>query len=194
MDRKNRAGKSSLALSLNDLKGKQSVRTTFRLPGQVIELISVIAGQLGIKQKSLFDQLVEDVSVLSKVAEQARHYAGGDEERRQKTFVISRSSLLSLEYIAKAQHVPRDILVEVSIRRLLPLLESELEKHEKRKELLKQMNSHLESAKKLLANARSLLGDDDPVYRMIAQQTSLCQRNVEEVSALVEKGRAMESW
>ena len=46
------------------LKKKQSVRATFRLPDEIINLLSVVASQLGLKQKSLLDQLVEDKELL----------------------------------------------------------------------------------------------------------------------------------
>ena len=62
--RKSRISVNKFRLTVDDLKGKQSVRATFRLPQQVIELLTLIAGQLGIKQKSLFDQLIEDSAVL----------------------------------------------------------------------------------------------------------------------------------
>ena len=39
--------------SLDALKGMQSVRATFTLPKHAINLISTIANQLGVKQKSI---------------------------------------------------------------------------------------------------------------------------------------------
>ena len=104
---RNKQSGTNLSLTIEDLMGKQSVRATFRLPQQTIDLLSVIAGQLGIKQKSLFDQLIEDTSVLKQVAKEAQQYSSDSEDTRQKTFVISRSSLLSLNYIAKQQKIPR---------------------------------------------------------------------------------------
>jgi len=40
-----------------DLKGRQSVRATFRLSEDCINAISILSAQLGIKQKSVFDHL-----------------------------------------------------------------------------------------------------------------------------------------
>ncbi len=37
-----------------DLKGRQSVRATFRLSEDCIDAISILSAQLGIKQKSVF--------------------------------------------------------------------------------------------------------------------------------------------
>ena len=42
------------------LKGKQSVRTSFKLSEGCIQAINIVAKQLGIKHRSLFDYLVED--------------------------------------------------------------------------------------------------------------------------------------
>ncbi|MEW6291191.1 MAG: hypothetical protein AB1545_15200 [Thermodesulfobacteriota bacterium] len=185
---------NNLEVSIDDLKGRQSVRATFRLPRQAIELLSVIAAQLGIKQKSLFDQLVEDMSVLGRIAQEAQHYSPGDTERRQKTFVISRNSLVALDYIARQQRIPRDVLVEFSIRRLLPVIESELKKHEQRKILLQEMQDYLRHGQKILKKADDLLGQDDQLYQMIEHQVDLSARNVALISGMVEKGRPMEEW
>ena len=187
-------GKAQLKLTLDDLKRKQSVRATFRLPHQVIELLSVIAAQLGIKQKSLFDQLIEDSSVLDQVAEQAKDYSGDIEERQQKTFVISRRSLLSLNEVAKQQKIPRDILVEVSIRRLLPIIDAELERHEKRKAILGKMKKYLQQGQELLEEVEEQLGENDLLYEMIQGQVELAQRNISTVDTIVEKGKPMEDW
>ena len=40
-----------------DLRGRQSVRATFRLSEDCIDAISILSAQLGIKQKSVFDHL-----------------------------------------------------------------------------------------------------------------------------------------
>ena len=39
-----------------DLRGRQSVRATFRLSEPCINAISILSAQLGIKQKSVFDR------------------------------------------------------------------------------------------------------------------------------------------
>ena len=46
-------------LSAHQLKGKQSVRATFRLSDQMIDLLKVAANHLKVKQKSLIDELVQ---------------------------------------------------------------------------------------------------------------------------------------
>ncbi len=188
------AGSRKLRLTVDDLTGKQSVRATFKLPHQVIELLSVIAGQLGIKQKSLFDQLVENDALLGQVAREARGYAAGVDKRLQKTYVISRSSLVLLNEIATEQQVSRDILVEVYIKQLKPVFESELNKHNERKLLIKEMKKNLIKEVSLLKEAERRLGKGDRVYAMIENQIGLAQKNIDEVEGLVERGMPMEEW
>jgi hypothetical protein len=182
------------ALTMEDLKGKQSVRATFRLPQQVIDLLAVIAGQLGIKQKSLFDQLVEDASALEEAAREAKDYSGDEGERRQKTFVISRNSLFLLNDVSRQKEVPRDLLVEISIKRLMPVMESEMEKHMNRKDLLNDMKRHLQRGKVLLKKAENLLGTDDVLYEMIEDQIALSKKNISVIDQVVQRGMPMEEW
>ena len=186
--------KKDLALTVDDLTGKQSVRATFRLPRQAIDLLSVIASQLGIKQKSLFDQLIENTSILDQVASEAKKYSIGQEERQQKTFVISKSTLLSLNHVAKQQDVTRDILVEVYINQLLPVIETELNKHKKRKTLLKEMKTYQDQGKKLLRVAEELLGEDDMLCEKIKNQIGITNKNVAAAEKTIKKGMPMEDW
>jgi endonuclease/exonuclease/phosphatase family metal-dependent hydrolase len=44
--------------SSSDLRGRQSVRATFKLSVRAIDALSIVAAHLGIKQKSLFDHLI----------------------------------------------------------------------------------------------------------------------------------------
>lgn len=181
-------------ISFDELRKKQSVRATFKLPQEIIDLLGVIAGQLGIKQKSLLDQLVEDTSLLVKLAQENEQTDEEKTTRRQKTFVISRSSLRSINDIAKKQNISRDALVEISIKRLLPIIETELEKHIIRKTILKEMKNYLRIGENLLEKTQNLLGKDDVLYDMLEKQVSLTQKNIVTVHAIIEKGMPMEEW
>jgi hypothetical protein len=181
-------------ISFDELRKKQSVRATFKLPQEIIDLLGVIAGQLGIKQKSLLDQLVEDTSLLVKLAQENEQSHEEQTMRRQKTFVISRSSLRSINDIAKKQNISRDALVEISIKRLLPIIETELEKHIIRKTILKEMKNYLRIGENLLEKTQNLLGKDDVLYDMLEKQVSLTQKNIMTVHAIIEKGMPMEEW
>ena len=190
----NLSEKSTLFISAQGLKGKQSVRATFRLPEDIINLLGIVASQLGIKQKSLFDQLVEDEEVLTEVAEQARDTVYGREARRQKTFVLSRHSLDVLDAVAKRQNIPRDFLVEVSIERLLPVVTAEQEKHENRKLIYKDMKAYLLQGQKLLRKTERVLGKEDQVSIQLSKIIHTCESNVVELAEIIEGGRAMEDF
>src|SRR5210317_699216 len=83
--------------SADDLRGRQSVRATFKLSSRAIDALSIVAVHLGIKQKSLFDQLIEDAGSLSLIANEMESEDFHALDRVQKTYVISRKTLRSLE-------------------------------------------------------------------------------------------------
>ena len=181
-------------ISFDDLRKRQSVRASFKLPQEVINLLGVIAAQLGIKQKSLLDQLMEDTSLLARLAQETEQIEGDQPTRRQKTFVISRSSLRSINDLARKENISRDTLVEISIKRLLPIIETELQKHITRKTILKEMYNYLKLTEKLLEKTQKLLGRDDVLYDMLEKQVSLAEKNIMAVNSIIEKGMPMENW
>jgi hypothetical protein len=183
-----------LALSADTLKGRQSVRATFKLPSQVIELLSLAANQLGLKQKSLFDQLVEDREILEQVASAAESYRPVQERRQQKTYVVSRNSLGALDYVAKIHRLPRDLLVELSIQRLLPVISSEQEKQKNRKQVLGEMEGYLRQGLELLTKTQQVLGAEDPASRQLASVLAQLRGSVEGLGEQVEQGRAIEEY
>ena len=63
---------SLLKTLASELKERQSTRATFRLSEGCIDAISIVATQMGIKQKSLFDHLAEDMESLKSIAEEIR--------------------------------------------------------------------------------------------------------------------------
>ena len=78
-----------------DLRGRQSVRTTFKLTPRSIDALSLLASQLGIKQKSIFDHLVDDTRALQALARDLENRAELVQERVPKTYVISRKRYAS---------------------------------------------------------------------------------------------------
>jgi hypothetical protein len=189
---KSSAQTSERNLTVNDLIGRQSVRATFKLPQEVINLLTVIAAQLGIKKKSLFDQLLENTTALEEIAREIPDSEFHETGKCQKTFVISRNSLESINRISEQQDVSRDFLVEMSIRRLLPVIKSELAKHKNRKELQKEMVAYLRQGKRLLQKSADLLGKEDQLYTMLEEQISMAQKNLSAVNSLIKKGMLME--
>ena len=161
---------SSLTLiSSSGLRGRQSVRATFKLSSGCIEAISIVAAQLGIKQKSLFDHLAQDSDSLNAIAREVQNARVAAENRVQKTYVISRKSLSLLDEISRAFNAPRDALVEYSVRRLLPVIDNEQKKYDRRKKAFAAIQQHFDHGRKILRKLTTELGEDDPVVaKMIA--------------------------
>ncbi len=177
-----------------DLRGRQSVRATFKLSARAIDVLSIVATHLGIKQKSLFDHLIEDVKSLSTIANEMEAEAFGTLDRIQKTFVVSRRTLLYLEETSRRYNTPRDALVEYSIQRLLPVIAKERERHSKRKAISRDINAHLAQGLKILQKAQSQLGEEDPVYtrfKIAIQSLANAQSHIEEY---VRKGSGIEGF
>ena len=180
--------------SSSDLRGRQSVRATFKLSARAIDVLSIVATHLGIKQKSLFDHLIEDAQSLSMIANEIEYEAFGSLDRIQKTFVVSRRTLSSLEETSRKFNTPRDALVEYSIQRLLPVIAKERERHRRRKSILNDINAHLTQGIKILQKAKLQLGEEDPVFaRFEAAMHSLVNAQ-SHIEHYVEKGSVIEDF
>ena len=180
--------------STEDLRGKQSVRATFKLSPRAISAISVMALHLGIKQKSLFDHLMDDAAALDEISRRIADDALSSIQRVQKTYVLSRSTLVCLERAAKAFGAPRDALVEFSIHRLLPLIEQERKRHERRKEILQQVQHHIHQGETLLQRARQRLGEEDPVCAHLEASLRTSVQTYHDIAAFIEKGSVIEDF
>ena len=180
--------------SLDALKGMQSVRATFTLPKHAINLISTIANQLGVKQKSIFDHLVENKDIIEQIADEAKQYEPEKKQRKQKTFVLSRNCLSILDAFAREYELPRDVLVELSIRQLDPVIAQEKQRHENRKLLLAQMQDFRQVGSRFLNRARGLAGRDDETVQKLESFFSQYDKAMEALEAIIEKGRSMEQF
>jgi hypothetical protein len=177
-----------------DLRGRQSVRATFRLSGECIEAISIVAIHLGIQQKSLFDHLAEDVEFLETVGRELSNTKLPVQDRVQKTFVISRRSLMSLDHISRRHNAPRDALVEFSVHRLLPLIRRERKRHASRKEMFAALTDHMEQGRRLLEMLRDSLGKEDPLANRFEAVMSLYRNTYQQLDAFMERGRLIEDF
>jgi hypothetical protein len=177
-----------------DLRGRQSVRATFRLSEDCIDAISILSAQLGIKQKSVFDHLMEDIQVLENMANKLENTAFDRHDRVQKTFVISRRSLSFLDTISSTHNAPRDALVEYSVRRLLPIIARERKKHEKRKELLTDISNHFADGEKLLSKADEMLGVDDPIVNKMQIAMSVYKNAFDDIANFIDRGKIIEKF
>ncbi len=174
--------------SVAGLTGMQSVRATFRLSRQTIKTINVVASQLGIRQKSLFDHLMEDVENLAAVADEIQPSAEQEEERVHKTFVVSKKTLILLEQISRTSRASRDVLIECSVRRLQPVIEKEQEKQEKRKEIAGAFRNLVRKGRELLETAGENLDADDPVFEKLLAAVRYSENAHDQIAAYLKKG------
>ena len=177
-----------------ELRGRQSVRATFKLSPRAIEALSIVAVHLGIKQKSLFDHLIEDVQTLNTIAREIESEEFRTISRIQKTFVISRRTLVCLDQISRQSKTPRDALVEYSIQRLLPVINREREKHRRRKKLLADIEAHVQQGENLLSTAVGMLGEEDPVSLRLAAAMEGYQAAREHIRSFVDKADIIEDF
>ncbi len=193
--RQNFEGRISISLpSSSDLRGRQSVRATFKLSERSINAMSIISTHLGIKQKSLFDHLIEDAQALDLIANELESDSFAELDRVQKTYVVSRRTLSSLGQVAKRFDTPRDALVEYSIQRLLPIIKKEKEKHRKRKEILEELSEYNELGEKILEKSRKLLGEDDPVYGKLESAMASSRNAEKNIRSFVRRGEIIEEF
>ena len=177
-----------------DLRGKQSVRATFKLSEKAIDSLSLVAVHLGIKQKSLFDHLVDDAQTLQHIAENIRIRQFNKIERVQKTFVLSRRTLELLELIAKDHDTPRDALVEYAIKKLEDVIQVEKEKHQLRKALYKKLDQQWENAIQLYDESRETLGEDDPFCRHLEKNMVMLSKTRSELDTFIQKSSIIEAY
>ena len=176
------------------LRSRQSVRATFKLTPQSIEAISIVSVHLGIKQKSLFDHLIEDGQALNAIAMEIDSDDMASKQRIQKTYVISRKSLFSLDKISKEFNTPRDVLVEYSIQRLLPVISIEKEKHKRRIEIFTELSEHLRQGVEILRKCENTLERDDPVYNKLEKLMTGYENIYNEIGLLIKKGEIIENF
>lgn len=177
-----------------DLRGRQSVRATFKLTENAINTMSVVAAHLNIRQKSLFDHLIEDRRSLGLIASGVQPENFSRLKRIQKTYVISRKTLCCLNNASKDLDASRDALVEYSIQRLLPLIDEERERHRKRKEILNEMTEYMKQGEGLLGKSRKLLGEDDPVHERLETAMRGYRKTHKAIVSFVKNGEIIDTF
>ncbi len=177
-----------------ELRGKQSVRATFKLSQKAIDAIGLVAIHMGIKQKSLFDHIIEDPDALGILAKTIQMRQFKKIPRKQKTFVLSRKTIESLGTISQAYGTPRDALVEYSIKKLESIISAEKARHKERKILQKEVVDHFYQGRLLYKKSIAILGKDDPFCRRIGKAIFDCQKSEEEISDFIEKSKALENF
>ncbi|MCW8800908.1 MAG: hypothetical protein OQK71_08295 [Desulfobacter sp.] len=181
-------------LSMFDLRGKQSVRATFKLSQKAIDAIGLVAVHMGIKQKSLFDHIIEDHAALDQLAQTIRIRQFKQLDRKQKTFVLSRRTIEALTAISKTYNMPRDALVEYSIKKLESVIQSEKIRHEERKNLAGNLERRFNDVLSLYRESAVTLGEDDPFCRHLEKLIDHMKRTAEDVDAFLEKSKVLEDF
>jgi hypothetical protein len=171
----------------DELRSKQSVRTTFKLSEKTILALNLVSNQLGVKQKSLFDHLIADTDALGFIARELQKATPKRVGGIQKTVVVSRSTLAILQKIAQTYNAPRDALVELSIQRLKPVIEQEKAKLATRKQIAAKVKSSLANQRQLLEEATQKLGAEDPICDQLASALNRFENTHAVISAFVEK-------
>jgi uncharacterized protein YycO len=138
--------------------------------------------------------LVEDARTLKSIAREFQNIKLTQQGRIQKTFVISRRSLLSLENVSKNFNAPRDALVELSVQRLLPIIAKEREKHGKRKKMLNEIAKHLKEGERLLSNAKEIFGVEDPISQKLKSVMTVYENAYHHIASFIEKGKIIEEF
>ncbi len=177
-----------------NLRGKQSVRATFKISQKAIDAIGMVAVHMGIKQKSLFDHIIEDLEALDTLAQTIQIRKFRQIERKQKTYVLSRKTIDALEAISETYGMPRDALVEYSVQKLESIISSEKLKHEERKILQKEITDYFDQGKLIYRKAVSILGEDDPFCRRIEKALLACRKTEEDINDFLEKSKILEGF
>jgi len=183
-----------LGPAMFDLRGKQSVRATFKLSQKAIDSIGLVAIHLGIKQKSLFDHIIEDVTALDQLARTIRIRQFKKISRKQKTFVLSRKTIDALSAISETSGMPRDALVEYSIKKLESVITAEKIRHKERKKLQRKMVAHFMEGEGLYKHAADILGVDDPFCRRFEKAVAMSRKTSLEVNQFLEKSKILEEF
>ena len=177
-----------------DLRGKQSVRATFKLTRKAIDSLGLVAVHMGIKQKSLFDHIIEDASTLKELARQIQIQKFKKKTRIQKTYVLSRKTIEILETISDTHDMPRDALVEYSIMQLESVILAEKENHKKRKILFNEVLDHFEHGRRLFSKSLELLGENDPFCKKLEKGLLAYNKEKNNIESFLKKSKPLEDF
>ena len=175
-----------LQLDPEELRAKQSVRTTFRLTEKTINLLKVAAKHLAIKQKTLLDQLIEDEKTLNLLADDAITHARNENKCRPKTLVLSQKALDLIEKISYIYDIPRDFLIELSVARLASYINSLAQTHAKRRDLLGELDQYKTQLTDMAEKAGKMLQDDDVFQVKLGNLVEKTVRQAEEIKKTVK--------
>ncbi len=177
-----------------DLRSKQSVRATFKLTRKAIDSLGLVALHMGIKQKSLFDHIIEDASTLKELARQIQIQKFKKKTRVQKTYVLSRKTIDILEAISETHDLPRDALVEYSIMQLESVILAEKENHKKRKKLFNEVLKHFDQGRMIFSKSLELLGENDPFCKKLEKALLSYNKEKNDIESFLKKSKPLEDF
>ncbi|MCK5098570.1 MAG: hypothetical protein KAR45_10740, partial [Desulfobacteraceae bacterium] len=170
------------------------VRATFKLTKKAIDSLGVVALHMGIKQKSLFDHIIEDASTLKELARQIQIQKFKKKIRVQKTYVLSRKTIDILEAISETHDLPRDALVEYSIMQLESVILAEKANHKKRKLLFNEVLDHFNQGRELFAKSLELLGEHDPFCKKLEKALLAYNKEKNDIESFLKKSKPLEDF
>lgn len=180
----------SLMLSnASELLDRQSVRATFRMSAEFIQALSILSTHFGIKQKSLFDYLLEDPDSLLSMVRLKLPVSEEKKNRIQKTFVISKKTLLTLDALSKKLALSRDDLVEFAIQRLLPILLNERRQQKQREDALFKIKARFDLSAEFLREIEQMVGKEDPIYAFLETVMGSYRHACSDMEDVIEKGK-----
>lgn len=185
-NRKQKQKELELQLDPEELRAKQSVRTTFRLTEKTINLLKVAAKHLGIKQKTLLDQLLEDEKALNLLADDAITHARNENKCRPKTLVLSQKALDLIEKISYSYDIPRNFLIELSVARLASYVDSLAQTHAKRRAFWEELDQYTTQLVDMDRKAGKMLQDDDVFRVKLSNLSEKTVKHVEEIKKTVK--------
>lgn len=180
--------------NFKDLLGKKSVKATFRLKPEIISVLSILSAQLGIKQKSLFDYLLEDMNALHEIAGTSLPGRFDKVKRIRKTLVLSQKTLSALKVAAEHFSTSRDDIVERLIQRLLPVFENERIRQAEREKALVKIKEHFNQGKTLIHEIRRLVGKEDSLYQSFQAVMRSYAKAFADIETLVDKGKRIANF
>ncbi len=183
-------GDDTLILRIrSETTDRQSVRATFKLAEEFIDTVGILSAHLGIRQKSLFDYLLEDTDSLKDFVRSQERIMPERKSRVPKTFVISRKTLASLDKISREMGISRDDLVEYAILRLLPILLRERRQQRKREDALARIGFQYHRFVELRVEVEGIVGNDDPIVGFLDEVMGLYRNAYNDMEMIVQKGK-----
>jgi hypothetical protein len=97
---------------------------------------------------------------------------------------------------AVTKHIPvsKDDLIERSIQRLLPILEKERIRQQRRASVLTRIVDHFKQGKALAKDVQANVGKDDTIYQSLASIMEAYEKTVADIQKLVNKGKRVSEF